>query len=381
MSLSLVLSTSALAGPDLSNQPGVDETLPAPEEVLDPTVPNKAGSQELPSSSEALKPSVPNGLNRNDPRVADALRNTPWAAGPSAEAFQQALLLEEVARKPEEAIAKYQALVNDYRKQGSGQDGIAAIALFRIAEIRRKQGSEKEALKLYGQVAAEFSAWEPMAGLSRKQLGLDPSDFLPQFVNIEDDVPLTNDIERSLWKIRSRKSGDKFVLVTFEVKPDAEKPADGIPGASKTQTLYYLPGAPLTGTLSTTCLKGETLKITKKLNQNIRKSLGIRINGFGHSFDVPSGLCQTALVSVVDTKPIGKIDLNPEVRVLFTFDDELGKEDKKLSVDILVHSIPESKARALAASRSLNLLEMTDKTWSLTLPPLPGEITKDFLRE
>jgi tetratricopeptide (TPR) repeat protein len=92
---------------------------------------------------------------------------------PIAEKLRQGLFAEEAERDLEKAAKAYEAAVQLYnadRRQ-------AATALFRLAEIRRKQGNAQEAAQLYQRVLAEFAEDATLAKLSRENLsgmGLTP---------------------------------------------------------------------------------------------------------------------------------------------------------------------------------------------------------------
>ena len=94
---------------------------------------------------------------------------------PIAEKLRQGLFAEEAERDLEKAAKAYEAAVQLYnadRRQ-------AATALFRLAEIRRKQGNAQEAAQLYQRVLAEFAEDATLAKLSRENLsgmGLTPAE-------------------------------------------------------------------------------------------------------------------------------------------------------------------------------------------------------------
>ena len=87
-------------------------------------------------------------LNRNDPKIAKALRE-PIALGPLADDFKEALHTEEVARDLDAAAGEYATILKKWRAKETGGfgAGVASLSLFRLAEIRRKQGRQEEARK------------------------------------------------------------------------------------------------------------------------------------------------------------------------------------------------------------------------------------------
>ena len=87
-----------------------------------------------------------------DPSLQDLLRDGLYA--------------EEVARDPEAAARQYQQVLTRHAEQNA----IAATALFRLAEVRRKQDRKDEAIKLYQQILTEFPQIDPQAKLARENL-------------------------------------------------------------------------------------------------------------------------------------------------------------------------------------------------------------------
>ena len=318
----------------------------------------------------------PSEMKRDDPWVAKALRN-PISLGPAAETFHEALHQEEVARNLDGAAVQYSAIVDKFR---AGDDdeaaGAAALSLFRLAEIRRKQGRKEIALAHYEDLLEEFSDWEPMASLSRQQLGLDPSDFLPQLAKVESQRVLEENVERSIWEIRSRVCDDKFVLVTFEVEPDEKSPFKGLPEAYTLQSLHYVPDGPLTGLITNTRIDDGVVGNGTIAGKPVQGTLITRLTAFGHSFDVPQGLRQNTASWDVDTGWIGFRESSYDVKTWWTFEDDRGKDLQVLLVRLTVTTISEARARELAESRSVTFPKLEKKRWSLTLPPAPTEFEK-----
>ncbi|MCX6878483.1 MAG: ankyrin repeat domain-containing protein [Verrucomicrobia bacterium] len=87
-----------------------------------------------------------------DPSLQDLLRDGLYA--------------EEVSRDPEAAARQYQQVLTRHAEQNA----IAATALFRLAEVRRKQDRKDDAIKLYQQLLTEFPQIDPQAKLARENL-------------------------------------------------------------------------------------------------------------------------------------------------------------------------------------------------------------------
>ena len=314
-------------------------------------------------------------IRRDDPKIEEALRTIPWSAGPNVDAFNEALHAEEVARDLEAAAGKYGAIVEKHRaRDNDHMAGVAALSLFRLAEIRRKQDRSEEARKHYEEVIAEFEDWEPMVSLSRQQLGLDPSEFFPRVTEIEDDRPLTEKVERTTWKVRTRVCEDKFVLVTFRVEPDEKDAYEGMPKKQEIQTLHYLPSGPLTGFISSTCVLGKEIRKGKILGLPIYETHATRVTGFGHSYDVPGGLGRTVATSIVDSDWIGMRSSNFDAKVVLQFNDEMDDKSKGLSVGFELETISGKEAHELARKRFVDLPELGLHAWSLTLPTTPAKL-------
>ncbi len=97
------------------------------------------------------------------------------AAAPAAEAaadaglkalLQQGLYEEEASREFGKAAEHYEKLLSHY----DAQRQLAATALFRLAEVRRKQDRREDAVKLYQRLIAEFPTADPLARLSQENL-------------------------------------------------------------------------------------------------------------------------------------------------------------------------------------------------------------------
>ncbi len=90
------------------------------------------------------------------------------------ELLSEALFQEEGAQDLGKAAEGYEALIKAYDRQRQ----FAATALFRLAEVRRKQARQEEAAALYKKLLVEFPNHDPLARLSRENLlalGAEPS--------------------------------------------------------------------------------------------------------------------------------------------------------------------------------------------------------------
>jgi ankyrin repeat protein len=82
------------------------------------------------------------------------------------EQLREALYTEEVERNPEAAARQYEALLAGFGKQRA----LAATAVFRLAEVRRKQDRKDEAIALYERLLREFPEFETEGKLARENL-------------------------------------------------------------------------------------------------------------------------------------------------------------------------------------------------------------------
>ncbi|MCU0780841.1 MAG: tetratricopeptide repeat protein, partial [Akkermansiaceae bacterium] len=92
---------------------------------------------------------------------------SPAAEEPSVgESLRQGLYAEEVKRDPEAAAKHYAAIIaaEDRRR------ATVATALFRLAEVRRGQGNNDEAIALYQRLLTEFPRAEAEGKLAREHL-------------------------------------------------------------------------------------------------------------------------------------------------------------------------------------------------------------------
>lgn len=107
--------------------------------------------------------------------------------------LREALFEEEATRDLAKATAGYEKLLQAYADQRQ----FAATALFRLAEVRRKQERKTEAVMLYQRLLVEFPENDPLARLSRENLvalGADVPDAGAAGLAIADEE--TAEIER-----------------------------------------------------------------------------------------------------------------------------------------------------------------------------------------
>jgi len=89
----------------------------------------------------------------------------PFAQGQSSkELLRDGLFAEESEGDLKEATQKYEILLKSFESERR----VAAVALFRLAAVKRKQGEEKEALALYKEFGEKFRDIEPQATLVRE---------------------------------------------------------------------------------------------------------------------------------------------------------------------------------------------------------------------
>ena len=103
------------------------------------------------------------------------------------EQLRDALYTEEVTRDPEKAAQQYEALLTRHDEQKA----FAASALFRLAEVRRKQNRKDDAIALYQRLIAEFPNAEAETRLAKENLTalggkMPEAEAKPALVNYED---------------------------------------------------------------------------------------------------------------------------------------------------------------------------------------------------
>ena len=85
---------------------------------------------------------------------------------PLKDTLAKGLMAEEVTRDPEAAAKEYEAVLARFRDD----QAVAATALFRLAEVRRKQDRKDDAIALYQRLLAEFPAAAAETKLARENL-------------------------------------------------------------------------------------------------------------------------------------------------------------------------------------------------------------------
>lgn len=98
--------------------------------------------------------------------LSAATAQTPAPAPPLNELLRDGLYAEEVSRDSEAAAKNYGKIL----AQAEAEQPYIANALFRLAEIRRKQDRKDEAITLYQRLLTRYSDVDPQAKLSREAL-------------------------------------------------------------------------------------------------------------------------------------------------------------------------------------------------------------------
>ncbi|MGI9242913.1 MAG: ankyrin repeat domain-containing protein [Verrucomicrobiales bacterium] len=80
--------------------------------------------------------------------------------------LQQALFAEEAEQRLDKAAEGYERIIGNY----AAERGFAVVAIYRLAEVRRMQEREDEAVKLYQRILREFPDADPQARLSGERL-------------------------------------------------------------------------------------------------------------------------------------------------------------------------------------------------------------------
>jgi ankyrin repeat protein len=107
-------------------------------------------------AAASLTLTIPLRAQATDPNANPDLR----------ELLRDALYTEEVTRDPEAAAKQYEDLLSKH----DAQRAFAAAALFRLAEVRRKQDRKDEAIALYQRLLSEFPAAESEGKLAMENL-------------------------------------------------------------------------------------------------------------------------------------------------------------------------------------------------------------------
>ena len=103
---------------------------------------------------------------------------------PLRDLLRDGLYAEEVTRDPEAAAKDYEELLVRH----DAQKAFAAAALFRLAEVRRKQNRNDDAIQLYQRLLAEFPGAATETKLARENLsalGGKPPEVKGQAADVE----------------------------------------------------------------------------------------------------------------------------------------------------------------------------------------------------
>ena len=118
-------------------------------------------------------------LRAEEPALRDLLRD--------------ALYTEEVTRDPEKAAKQYEDLLARH----AAQKTFAASALFRLAEVRRKQDRKDDATQLYQRLLAEFPNAETETKLARENLAaLGAKAEVPAALPIDEESRFYRSLEK-----------------------------------------------------------------------------------------------------------------------------------------------------------------------------------------
>ncbi|MES2568819.1 MAG: tetratricopeptide repeat protein, partial [Verrucomicrobiota bacterium] len=117
--------------------------------------------------------------------------------------LQQGLFEEEANRDLDKASLAYSMLVSEY----DALRNLAATALFRLAEIRSKQGNKPEAIALHQRLVTEFPSQERLVALSRERLAflggaLPVQESVKEAITSEENAELVRIIGRAEVKAR-----------------------------------------------------------------------------------------------------------------------------------------------------------------------------------
>lgn len=183
---------------------------------------------------------------------ADAPPPAASAPAPGAPALsallRDALFEEEATRDLTKAAAGYEALLAHW----TAQRPTAAAALYRLAEVRRKQDRKADAIALFQRLLREFPDVAPNAELARETLialgGQDPTAIGPSAVPPPGASPITDEEATALQRVRRLAAespdllaGQEFVLacqrgwlsvVQFLVSQNVHDNGDGLADAA-----------------------------------------------------------------------------------------------------------------------------------------------------
>lgn len=127
--------------------------------------------------------------------------------------LRDALYTEEVNRDPDKAALQYEELLSKLDEQRA----FAATALFRLAEVRRKQGRKEEAIQLYQRLIREFPAAGPELKLATENLGALGAE-VP-----EAGTPVSDDETKELLRLQTLANTGPDLLRSPENMNEAAK--------------------------------------------------------------------------------------------------------------------------------------------------------------
>jgi hypothetical protein len=116
--------------------------------------------------------------------------------------LQQGLFAEEAEQQLDKAAASYEQIIAEFDRQRD----FAVAALYRLAEVRRKQERNGDAATLFQRILAEFPEADPQARLSRENLTAMGIAIAPTGRAVPDDPEETSELRR--------------LMMLAEVRPD-----------------------------------------------------------------------------------------------------------------------------------------------------------------
>lgn len=170
---------------------------------------------------------------------------------PLRELLRDGLYAEEVSRDPEAAARQYEQVLSRFGEQRN----FAAAALFRLAEVRRKQDRKEDAVKLYQQLLAEFPGAANEIKLARQNLAA-LGGKVP-----ETPGEVTDDETRELARLEGLKKSAPDVLLA----PEAMNKAAENGWLKVTKLLIDAGSDPLAGKALTTAAGRGYLDVVKLL--------------------------------------------------------------------------------------------------------------------
>ncbi|MGB6221404.1 ankyrin repeat domain-containing protein [Haloferula sp.] len=149
------------------------------------------------------------------------------------EQLRDALYTEEVERDPAKAADAYEKILADFDQQRP----LAASALFRLAEVRRSQEKNDEAIALYQRLLREFSEFESESELAREHLAAlggdlpeagEASPETAELVRLKQLKQTSPDIFLSPETLRNAVTSGSLPPIRFLLENGADPNAEGI---------------------------------------------------------------------------------------------------------------------------------------------------------